>query len=93
MKPPSTRTVLAVAGVLAVLNVALAYSNRGRIPGQNKLLDLNDSLLKLNPLALLFPPTQAAQGGTLAPGSVTNFAPAPVAQVTDQSGGTTTYWG
>lgn len=85
-----TQTVLLAVAAVAVANVALAYFNRGRPPGQNKLLDLNDSLAKINPLSLLFPP-QPSPGPTVV--GPTTFAPAPVAQVTDQSGGTTTYWG
>jgi len=70
---PSTRTLVAVGVGLAVLNVALAYYNRGRLPGQNKLLDLNDSLAKLNPLALLFPAAASTGAPSTAP---TTFAPA-----------------
>jgi len=87
-----TTTLLGVGIGLAVANVAIAYFTRGRPPGQNALLDFNDSLLKLNPLSLLFPTQAGSSSGPVVVGATT-FAPLPAPVVTDQPGGTTTYFG
>lgn len=75
----------------AVANVAVAYftsnARTGRTPGQNKLLDFNDSLMRFNPLAwLMVPGTVTAMPLTTA----ANPAIPTGATVTQYTGGTTT---
>ena len=92
-----TVTLLGVGVGLAVANVAIAYytsaSRTGRLPGQNALLDFNDSIAKINPLKFLFPTTAASSNSGPTVVGATTFAPLPAPVVTDTAGGTTTYWG
>jgi hypothetical protein len=93
----TTKTVLLAYGGFAVVNLAVAYmtsqAKTGRQPGQNALLDFNDSLTKFNLLARFMPLAGGAMVvGTPAGGAAPTFSlPAPV--VTDTPGGTTTYYG
>lgn len=75
----------------AVANAAIAYftshARTGRNPGDNKLLDFNDELMKINPLAwVLVPSTAQAVPLTTA----ANPAIPTGATVTQYAGGTTT---
>lgn len=94
------KTALVAYGIAAGANFVLAYmtsaQRTGRTPGQNKLLDFNDSLLPFNVLAMLMPPGTlgAALPNTntaapLTPPPAQLFAPGQET-VTQTPGGTTT---
>ncbi len=97
-----TRNVLVGYGGFCAVNLAIAYltsNNRtGRQPGQNKLLDFNDSLLPLNLLARFVPqgagaavpPAGMPASGLLNPSPQT-FLPDATTQTVFPTGTTTTF--
>jgi hypothetical protein len=86
--------VLTGYAVFAVGNFGIAYATRGRVPGQNALLDFNAGLLRFNILARLFPQALAAPGAApLGVGTQATFLPGPAPIVTEQATGTTTTFG
>jgi hypothetical protein len=87
-------------GVFCGINLTLAYftsnAKTGRQPGQNALLDFNDSLTKFNLLARVLSGV-TGQGAALPVPSVALPSPQQFAQgrvtITDGPGGTTTTFG
>jgi hypothetical protein len=56
---PTIKTILYGYGGFAILNYSIAWltssARTGRVPGQNALLDFNDSLMRLNVLGWALP--------------------------------------
>jgi hypothetical protein len=99
-----TKRLIGIGIGVGVASAAIGYftsaARTGRQPGQNKILDFNDVLLKLNPIAWLMesfasmgaPTTPAINVTPPASSSTPIFLPA-AQNVTDQASGTTTTFG
>jgi len=99
MKGLTPRNIAIGYGAFCAINWAVTYyaarSGSPLLFGSAGLLNLNESLRPLNLLSRLVDPLAMAQrsapAAPSAPGAT--FLPAPAPQVTNQTSGTTTYFG